>query len=51
MELMGEVYKDESGQWSYVIKGNDGVEYCRGSGFESKEDAYEEMNGLLLEMR
>jgi len=50
MELNGEVYKAKSGQWSYVIKDDDGVEYCRGGGFETEQEAYEELNKLLLEM-
>jgi hypothetical protein len=49
-ELMGEVYQAESGQWSFAIKGNDCVEYCRGGGFETEQEAYEELNKLLLEM-
>jgi len=51
MELVGEVYQAKSGQWAFVIKGNhDGVEYCRGGGFETEQEAYEELNKLLLEM-
>ena len=50
MELTGEVYKAKSGQWSFVIKGNDGEVYCRGGGFKTEQEAYEELNKLLLEM-
>jgi len=50
VELIGKVYKAKSGQWSYVIKDDDGVEYCRGAGFKTEKEAYEELNRLLLEM-
>ena len=49
MEYKGRVYQTQLEQWSFFIK-VDQEEYFRGCVFESKEEAQEELERLLLEL-
>lgn len=41
------VYQAESGQWSFVIKDDEGIELVRGGGFDCEDDARQEAENLL----
>ncbi len=42
MEVTGQVYKASSGQWAWCVL-VDGVEECRGGGYQTEQEAEADM--------
>lgn len=45
--MTSKIYQAESGQWSFIIIDESGVDIVRGAGYESQEEAQEAADELL----
>lgn len=39
--MTSKIYQAESGQWSFVITNQEGIDIVRGAGYETQEEAQE----------